>query len=285
MILPNPAVLIVEWSDADEATGEVEQYRDRYYVIKPAAFQNPSGGVLELVWTDSDGSIRSRELVGPLTVDGRYWVGTSSDGGVYRIRDIDPYDAVDLSPAGVPQPREVIRAALASGGMLAQELDAVVAPDNSVVTLMLETSMGTYVRYAGDWQLLSDDSDSLEDMALIPVGSGAVDIWDASEGAQTSISVFDLPTVDGSGGLVIVQQPGREEETNEEEAAIMASGVSIPEVNQVEDLDLAVRYASAHPGARWYVAKRAKALNAAERIPPEWNGGATVIQFPMQEAG
>lgn len=284
-MIPSPAVMFVEWSDQDESTGETEQYRDLYYVIKPAVFQNPNGGALELVWSDSDGLIRSRVLVAPLQQQGRYWVGTSEDGGIYRLRDVDPYDAVDMSPAGVPQPREVIRAAIASGGMLAQELDAVVAPDNSVVTLMLETSMGTYVRYAGDWQLLSDDSDSLEDMALIPVGSGAVDIWDASEGAQTTVSVFDLPTVDGSGGLVIVQQPGREEEPNEEAAAVMASGVSIPEINQVEDLDLAVRYASAHPGARWYVAKRAKALNAAERIPPEWNGGAQVIQFPMQEAG
>jgi hypothetical protein len=55
----------------------------------------------------------------------------------------------------VPQPLIAVQAEVLRGGVLAQELDAVVAPDNTVATLMLETGVGTFVRYSGDWQLLS----------------------------------------------------------------------------------------------------------------------------------
>jgi hypothetical protein len=76
---------------------------------------------------------------------------------------------------------------------LADSLDAVVAADNTVATLMLETGMGTFVRYGGDWQLLRDDSGSLDDMGLVSVAPGALDVWDAADSAGQTISVFDLP--------------------------------------------------------------------------------------------
>jgi hypothetical protein len=55
------------------------------------------------------------------------------------------------------------------------------------------------------------------------------------------------------------------------ETPVMASAVCIPEIMCLEDLSLGLRYASAHADARWYVMKRAAALGAPERIPPQWS--------------
>jgi hypothetical protein len=209
---------------------------------------------------------------------GSGWI-SNPDGSV-RIRDLDPYDAVNLASAGVPQPVAAIRVAILRGGMLAQELEAVVAPDNTVATLMLETGAGTYVRYGGDWQLLSDDSDSLEDMALVTVAAGAVDMWDAADAARTTLTIVDLPTSTVTEGVEYIQEPT----DTEPEEGITAAGISLPEVRTVEDLSLALRFASAHPQARWYVAKRAKALGAAGQVPPEWGQGV-VLPFATRATG
>lgn len=55
------------------------------------------------------------------------------------------------------------------------------------------------------------------------------------------------------------------------DVAVMASAVCIPEIMCLEDLALGLRYASAHSDARWYVMKRAAALGAPEKIPPQWS--------------
>jgi hypothetical protein len=63
-------------------------------------------------------------------------------------------------------------------------------------------------------------------------------------------------------------------------AAMAASGVQIPEVRSIEDLDLGIRYGNTHPAARWYITKRAHALaGASAHIPAHWNvaGGAAVL--------
>lgn len=150
---------------------------------------------------------------------------------------------------------------------MAQELDAVVAPDNTVATLMLETGVGTFVRYSGDWQMLGADSDSLEDMSIIPVNAGALAVWDAADAADQTISIFDLPT-DNADGSVNLPEGDVDVETA---AAMAASGVQIPQVSRVEDLDLGIRYGNTHPAARWFVTKRAHALGASARIPAHWN--------------
>lgn len=41
-------------------------------------------------------------------------------------------------------------------------------------------------------------------------------------------------------------------------------------INSLADLDLGIRVAAAHPGGRWYVAKRACALGMEHRLPADW---------------
>jgi hypothetical protein len=279
MMLSNPSVAELLPTNYDEVTDTTDNDGpvDIRYLVEPEFADN------QVSYLGADSIIRGFDAAG-LVEAGRYF---ATPDGMIRIRDVDPYDAVALAPAaGVPQPVETVRAEiLGEGGALAQELDAVVAPDNSVATLMLETGTGTYVRYAGDWQLLDPDSDSLEDMALVPVAPGAIDVYDAAENAQTTVSAGDLPTVSGGSDGQVIQLPSEPEPVSAGGAGgLTAAGVAIPAINGPEDLDLGLRFASAHPDARWYVAKRAAALGHQHMIPTDWYSPGVVLPFETRAA-
>lgn len=280
MMLPNPAVAEMLPTNIDEVTDTIDNDGpvDIRYLIEAEFADN------QVSYASGDGTVRGF-AAGGLVEAGRYF---ETPDGLIRIRAVDPYDAVALAPAaGVPQPVETVRAEiLGEGGALAQELDAVVAPDNTVATLMLETGTGTYVRYGGDWQLLSADSDSLENMALVPVAPGAIDVFDAAEGAQTTVSAGDLPTVSGGSNGQVIQLPGEPDAVTAGavRGGLTAAGVAIPVINGPEDLDLGLRFASAHPDARWYVAKRATALGHQHVIPSDWYSPGVVLPFETRAA-
>jgi hypothetical protein len=263
---------------ADDVTDTSEEQVIRRY-IGGVASGIGDGGV-SVGWDDLD-HIRG-VILSSVEDQGDWIVGTSAEGQVYKFRPMDPYDAVDMGAgAGVPQPLQVVQAAVIRGGVLADSLDAVVAADNTVATLMLETGMGTFVRYGGDWQLLRDDSGALDDMGLVSVAPGALDVWDAADSAGQTISVFDLPQK-GNDGEVVNPEPSVDVETA---AAIAASGISIPQIASEEDLDLGIRYANSHPEARWYVSKRARALAASARIPAHWNVVPVAVAPPFAFSG
>lgn len=263
---PNPAVLETSIQlMTDDVTDLQEEYRVRRYIGGVAT--GVANGGISVGWDDLD-HIRG-VILSNVEDQGDWIVGTSAEGQEFRFRALDPYDAVDMGAgAGVPQPLQVVQAAVIRGGALADSLDAVVAADNTVATLMLETGLGTFVRYGGDWQLLRDDSGSLDDMNLVSVAPGALAVWDAADSAGSTISVFDLPLKGDNGETINPEDTSLDLETA---AAIAASGVSIPQIASEEDLDLGIRYANAHPEARWYVTKRARALAASARIPEHWN--------------
>lgn len=243
-----------------------------------------------LNWTDADAgedtADKEYEFLS-VEADGIGHVFTLTGGEVFlRVRDLDPYDAVErMNAAGVPQPLAVVQAeALAGGGVVAQELSAVIAPDNTVVTLLLETGVGTYVRYSGDWQLLSAESAALEDMGILTVAPAALDVWDRADMAQATLSAFDLPRMEHlpDGRTVdILPEPHRGEGSLDFDMGgiVVASGVAIPVIASADDVDVAVKVAQNNPSARWYVAKRAKALGVSERVPADWFPQAVVRPF------
>lgn len=59
-------------------------------------------------------------------------------------------------------------------------------------------------------------------------------------------------------------------EAEEDDDWDSSTGISIPEIDGPDDLDLAVTYASANPQARWYVRKRATALGVESLLPESW---------------
>jgi hypothetical protein len=276
--IPNPAMVETTYrmvtDDVTDTEEDIVQTMPRGGIATGAATGGWSVG-----WDEEDRI--NGVILSSVEDQGDWIVGVSTDGQAYRFRDLDPYDAVMMSAARVPQPLQVVQAhVLRGGGVLADSLDALVAADNTVATLMLETGMGTFVRYAGDWQLLSDTTGALDDLAVVAVAPGAVDVWDAADSASTTLSVFDLPLV-GDDGNAINPEPQVDIETM---AAVAASGVSIPQIDRVEDLDLGVRYANTHPEARWYVTKRAHALAASGRIPAHWNVVPATVTPPFRAA-
>lgn len=272
---PDPAVMQTTYRILDDDVTDTVEERVRTRYIGGVAAGVANGGI-SVGWDDED------QIFGVILTSvedrGDWIVGVTEYGQEYRFRPLDPYDAIDMKAgAGVPQPLQVVQAAVIRGGTLADSLDALVAADNTVATLMLETGMGTFVRYSGDWQLLSDDTGALDDLAVVPVAPNAVQVWDAADGASTTVSIFDLPLVGDDGAPI-----NPEEETDiETAAAIAASGCSIPQISRIEDLDLAVRYANVHPDARWYVTKRARALSASGKLPAHWNVAPAAVTPPF----
>lgn len=281
VLFPNPAMVETTYRVTTDAVTETEEDIVRLQPVAGIAAGAATGG-WSVGWDEDGGDYIRGVILSSVEDQGDWIVGVSTEGQAYRFRDLDPYDAVMMSAAGVPQPLQVVQAhVLRGGGVLADSLDALVAADNTVATLMLETGMGTFVRYAGDWQLLSDSTGALDDLAVVAVAPGAVDVWDAADSASTTVSVFDLPLVDNQDGSTINPEPQVDFETT---AAIAASGISIPQIDRVEDLDLGIRYANAHPEARWYVTKRARALTASGRIPAHWNVAPVAVTPPFSTA-
>lgn len=188
--------------------------------------------------------------------------------GTLILRPLDPYDGVVLSAARVPHPIEVLRAQILAGGnMVATELAAAVAPDNSVVTLILETGLGTYVRYMGDWQLLSSDSQSLEDLQFLTVSPAALPIFDKADAANTPLTSSDLPRyVLGDEVLPADYLP----EVEPLAEPVVAAGTHIPVIISAADLPAAITVAHYSPAIRWYVTRRAAALGEGHLIPEDW---------------
>lgn len=270
---PKPAILERTVTVLDDVTQEtdIEVYRQGvgdYQVTVSEA------GDVTVVWEDDDEHPHSISLGTTAHQEGYDVVGEANDT-VYRLRPPRPTDA----GTKFSQPVEVIEAALIRGeGMMADELEAVVAGDNTVATLMLETGLGTYVRYGADWQLLGPDSRSLENLSLVPVADSAVDTWDAADAAGTTISIFDLERTEP--GTETTHSPEAPEESLGTEVTVPVTS-SVPVVASVLDVDLAVRYAALHPDTRWYVVKRAIALGEQHRVPADWNIPVPTGQEPI----
>lgn len=277
---PNPAVMEVTYRVVTDPVTDLSEERvGTRYLSGVQAGLGPTGW--SVGWDDEGGEVIRGVILSSVTDQGDAIMAVTLDGQTIRFRDLDPYDAVSMSAAGVPQPLVVVQAEVLRGGVVAEELDAIVAADNTVATLMLETGVGTFVRYSGDWQLLSSDSDALENMSIVAVAASALAVWDAADAASQTLSVFDLP-MKTDDGEVVMPESGVDIETA---AAMAASGISIPQISTVEDLDLGIRYGNAHPAARWYVTKRASALQASAMIPASWNVAAPAVVPPFPEAG
>lgn len=52
--------------------------------------------------------------------------------------------------------------------------------------------------------------------------------------------------------------------------ALAAAGGVVTPVHTLEDLDVGIMMANLRPEGRWYVARRARALGASDRIPARW---------------
>jgi hypothetical protein len=209
--------------------------------------------------------------------------GPTTEGQTYRFRDLDPYDAVMMSAAGVPQPLQVVQAHVIfeGEGSWPTAWTRWWQPDNTVATLMLETGMGTFVRYAGDWQLLQRRQRRLDDMALVRGSPGAL----ASGTRPTRPGrPSRSSTCRWSGTTASRSTPSPAGGRRDGGGRRGQRGLD-PADRRVEDLDLGIRYANTHPEARWYVTKRARALAASGPDPGALERGPVAVAPPFSLAG
>lgn len=245
MRFPNPAVIVTTELEPEPVTGDPDEVITIRY-----GTDFTERAPREVIYSEGEDYhgwvFKSMEQVGGEVH------GTTEYGQVV-IRPVRADDAIDLAPGvGVPQPVDVIEAhLLREDDMLAGEVDAAVAVDNSVVTLVLDTGLGLYVRYSGDWQLLPETSSSLEGLALHPVAPAALDVFDAADAAAQTVTIFDLPrTIDN----YYTDATDREEEI---EAPV--GGPTVAAIDSEMDLSNVIRMTA--PEAAWYVRKRAQALH------------------------
>lgn len=81
----------------------------------------------------------------------------------------------------------------------------------------------------------------------------ALGLWLAGKHEKHQLAGDDVPVEDG-----------------ELTAAAIGGQDMPPPVASLHDLDLAIAHAHTAPSARWYVAKRATALGASDKIPAQW---------------
>ena len=249
--LPTASAMTLQRWVTDDITQTRDVEESMQYLSQPELSLTPEGDyeVSYLDGTDSQ-DIRTFVITGVEQVGGvTTGIIEGTDSSV-SIRAVTASDAVDLSPAGVPQPLDVVEAEVGrGGGMLAGEVDAAVAGDNSVVTLVLDTGLGLYVRYSGDWQLLPTTSNSLDGLALHPVAPAALDVFDAADAAAQTISVFDLPrSIDNY----------YTDAADQEEAEETAGGPTVAAIDSVYDLSNSLRTGRGANG--WYTEKRRRAM-------------------------
>jgi len=193
--------------------------------------------------------LRDRDLI--------VWRGVK--GSIFTAREIRPSDAPLAGIYGFDLPVPVL-AAIATGQIgTNMKLQAIVdEDDNMVLTLMLETDAGLFVRYDGLWHPFNEP-ELFDSTYMMEVHENAIQVYDAADviGTQAPANVLptDLNEIDAT-TLDPVERP------------LAASAIEIVlTIDTEEDLNSAIVAATDSPGMRWYVEKRATALGLEVEFP------------------
>lgn len=193
------------------------------------------------------------------------WRGVS--GAIFTARAIRPSDAPLAGAFGFDLPVQVL-AALATGqiGPENMELQAVIDDDdNMVLTLLLATDAGLFVRYDGIWHPFTEP-ELFDSTYMIDVHENAIEVYDAADmiGAQVPGTAIPVELNETS---TEVPEPTRQA-ARQDPTPMAASAIEIPlTIDTEEDLQQAIVAATDSPGMRWYVEKRATALGLEVEFP------------------
>lgn len=222
---------------------------------------------LQRIWYDTGYDMRQLTL-GSIDLDvwGRL-EGTLTSGDKIIVRHTVEDDAVaaQLFTEKIPLPIPVIAAYL--GGMnVGTTLEALVADDGYVWTLMLTTDVGAYLRYSAAWHMLTD-AESIDGLNPVEVRDTAVDMFDQADQAGNVIQVTSMPVLDE-----IDRYRPEEDETTAEpvtpEVNLVGSATTpLPTIETEEDVAAAIKVADDNPQHRWYVERRLAALDLPYAVP------------------
>lgn len=256
-LIARPATAVFTSPDEDDVT----------FVAQAAYISNEHDfpQTLEMHGDDEIRLIDIRDI--DVDVQGRLTGTTAPLGLGMVVRATIEDDSVTLpSMPGYPLPVPVIIATL-SGENMDTHIEALVEDDGYVSTLLLVTDLGLYMRYSSTWIALRDVG-LIDGLNSMPVGDGAVDVYDAADELGQQVNVDGLPSDErdraSAGHLIVADSAPRTFLAKPVTASAMAT---LPVIDTLEQLTAAIDTADADETLRWYVEKRAQALGAEVHLP------------------
>lgn len=200
---------------------------------------------------------------------GRLWTEGAEQGHEFIVRPTLESDSVNaLTMSGmpdIPMPLAVIGGIHESNGVFTMPtLWAMSDDDGFVVTMMLNTEQGLYVRAAAAWHALADE-DVVDGLNVTEVQDSALDLFDQFDRTGQLVHVTAMPV----SGQSVPDTPSVETDDAEmpTEAMIAAATRGVPLLSSAEDLPAAIQMAEADPDLQWWVERRAKALGIEADFP------------------
>jgi hypothetical protein len=201
---------------------------------------------------------------------------TAPSGYGITIRPVEDDDCVGMmGMPDFPCPAVVVGAIIA-GENMDTHIEAMVESDGFVSTLMLVTDVGLWLRYSSGWIKLNDVS-LIDGLGAVNVEGGSVDLYDAADRAGKQLPISSLP---GSGEnasgpyYTDIYVAANASMTFTEPVTASMATVSV-KIDTVRDLPGAVEAAASDESIRWYVERRARALDPEYPLP--WRDGEAVL--------
>lgn len=203
---------------------------------------------------------------------------TTQSGYQLKVRPMSESDVFHLTPMiTYPVPVAVINGMLNGDNM--PTLEALVDDEGDVMTLMLSTDQGIYLRFSNSWHYLTpgQEPDPIDGYTVVSVGNNAVDVYDSVDSRGLSSSIVKYPLAEGEAyfgpvrdddSSVMNAEGTVDIDTVTSAASIVSRGQSAyPVVASLDDIDAAIEEATVDPSIRWYVEKRVRALGSNAEIP------------------
>jgi hypothetical protein len=213
---------------------------------------------------------------------------TEPSGNRLVVRASNEYDVVGSKsvPSKIPLPIRVIEGLVSSVEPTTPiELNALADDQGFVSTLLLDSPNGMYVRYSRVWIELNDP-EIIHNLDVYTVADEALDLYDQYDQVGRSVHVGSLPITDAEDKMranrkaeqiAMARESAYEEaETLEAEADAASEAVTaaaLPVIVSPEQLVASIQVGVEDPSIRWYIEKRAAALNVpVEELPWKTDG-------------
>ena len=226
---------------------------------------NDDGRYVVAYVSDQDGYTHQVET--EMTADANQWRWRDDRNREITIRPTRESDSETARnhPFFPPHPLPVpVIGGIMAGTLGDTILYAATDSDGDVHTLILETGLGLYARYARTWQKVGDAS-AISHLNMIRVAETDVEVYDQADENQRQLplAAFTPQTqVGGNSAGTIITEPAPETVT-------ASAPIVAPIIASLDDADTAIQFAAENPSARWYVAKRLRALDYADPFPWE----------------
>jgi len=192
------------------------------------------------------------------------------NNGVVILRRINGDDAWLAYRRRCPLPIDLMEAGVREKVEMPQ-LEAMIDEEGYVISLLLMSEVGAYLRFSGAWWLVPPavNPSPIAGNRIVPVEDTAIDVYDPADMAGEMISIASLPVI----GDIDVASLVRVAPESTSEADAMTAAATLLSVRRKsvlhpiktkDDLPEAIRAAVDDPTWRWYIEKRVQALGVED---------------------